>query len=171
MTPRLAAAGLSLLGGLLVSACEAPNAPPLAAPPPSELPTAPSVPPTTASGGWRTIATGEVAGLTYADGSNRAVITLACRAGELRVLVPGFRKIGSEDRLTVGAGDEAFALVADLASSEPGVLATGAIPPDLINRIAREQTIAATYGTQTIDPLPGPGAETSLAFISACRAG
>lgn len=113
---------------------------------------------------------GEGTGLTYADGSGRPVITLVCRSGDLHVSVPGFHKIGSEERLTVGAGDEAFALVADLASSEPGVIAAGAIPADLIDRVARGQTIAAVYGAQTLDTLPGPTPEMSRAFVSACRA-
>jgi len=170
VTARLASVGLTLFCGLVLTACEAPPARPIPAPPSVKSHTTPAIPPTAASGGWRSVATGEGNGLTYADDSGRPVITLVCGGGDLRVRVPGFRKIGSEDRLTVGAGDEAFALVADLASAEPGVVATGDIPADLIDRMARGQPVAAVYGAQRLDPLPIPDAETSRALVSACRA-
>lgn len=174
MTPRRAAAGLPLFAGLVLTACEAPPAPAPAPSPPAlpsaELAPVPPLPPTTDSGSWRSITNGAGIGLTYADGQGRPVIILSCAGGDLRVSVPGFRKVDSEDRLTVGAGDEAFALVADLASSEPGVVAGGPIPPDLVNRLSRRQPVSAIYGAQKLASLPGPDVETSRAFVSGCRA-
>jgi len=169
VTPRLTAVGLSVVGSLILTACEARQGPADPTPPATEPAAAPAAPPVPRSG-WRPGATIEESALTYVDDSGRPVLTLACVGTELRVSVPGFRKIGSEDRLTVGAGDEAFALVADLASVESGVVADGAIPPDLIDRIAQGQPVGAIYGTQTLDTVPGPDEETSRAFVSACRA-
>ena len=77
--------------------------------------------------------------MAFVDAAGTARLTLACGADApaFRITVPDFEPIGSEDRLTLGAGDEAFAHVADLQASGPGVTGGGPLDPDLIDRLAR----------------------------------
>lgn len=148
-----------------VSACQEP-ADPAPAPAPDPAP-APAPGPTA---DWRSTSSGEGVGLTLVE-AGRPVITLSClRSPEgFRATVPGFTKIGSEERLSVGSGGEAFALVADLASDQPGVAATGEIPTGLLDRIEQGGAVSASYGAQTTGPHPAPTAEQARAFLTDCR--
>ena len=101
--------------------------------------------------------------------NGQETMRIACRRSprELYVEVPGFTEIGSEDRMTVGAGDEAFGLVADLQAERPsGVEATGPIEDGLLERIAGGQELGVMYGAQQVGPLPGPDAETGQRFAA-----
>lgn len=86
----------------------------------------------------------------------------------LTVIVPGFGRVGSEDRLSFGFDDAATALAADLRSAEPGVTASGPIPADLPARLRAARTVSAAYGTQRSGPHPAPPAEVREALASAC---
>ena len=155
-----------LLAVAALSACQQPAEP---APPPGPGPApAPETPAPVAD--WQSTSSGEGVGLSLIQ-AGQSVLTLSClRSPEgFRVTVPGFTKITSEERLSVGAGDEAFVMVADLASDQPGVVATGESPTDFLDRIERGGAISASYGAQTSGPHPAPDAEQARAFLTDCR--
>ncbi len=100
------------------------------------------------------------------------VLTLACARdpGELVVTLPGFTRVGSEERLTLGVGPEAHALVAqDVEAAEPGVVGKGAIHLSLLDSlVAPGAVISASYGTQTLTR-PAPRGDTLHRFVDICR--
>jgi uncharacterized membrane protein len=89
----------------------------------------------------------------------------------LLVNVPAFRPIGSEERLSVGSGGEAVALVADTRGDRRrgGVSGTGRVPDGLLALLGRK--ISATYGAQESGPHPVPPATLAHNFAGACRDG
>lgn len=97
---------------------------------------------------------------------------IACRRAPARLeaVAEGLTPIGSEDRFTLGVGDEAFALVADLeAERASGVEASGPIPADLLDRLARGQALSVSYGAQTVGPLEAVPEAERAAFVAACH--
>ena len=106
---------------------------------------------------------------SFVDAAGTPTATLSCGSGELRIVVPGFRPIESEDRLSIGAEGEAFALVADLSAPGPGVTASGAPDPDLLNRLGRGAALFASYGQQSAGPLAATSSAGLQTVISACR--
>lgn len=144
---------------------EAPTAP--EAPQTPETPATPDAPQLR----WEPIASGEGAALMLVDAGDVQVFHLACLSQPARVVVRvrDFTIVESEERLTLGAGDEAFALVADTQSDQPGVSAEGAIDPMLLDHLARTTEISAVYGTQRAGPYQAPDAETLANFVTACR--
>lgn len=120
---------------------------------------------------WEPIASGEGSALMLMDAGDVQVFHLACLSQPARVVVRvrDFTIVGSEERLTLGAGNEAFALVADTQSDEPGVSAEGAIDPMLLDHLARTTEISAVYGAQRAGPYNAPDAETLSNFVTACR--
>lgn len=128
-----------------------------------------------------TPATGEPAWTSAASGEGRALVLNTARGGEImrlacladgRLMASGqvFNPVGSEDRLTVGVGDEAFALAADLeADRQGGVEGYGEISSDLLARLEAGGEIGLSYGSQTVGPYPGPEAAEARAFAEACR--
>lgn len=128
------------------------GSPPIASQPPRGSPTG---------------ATGELA---FVDPGGVERLRLACRAGgRLQITVPGFEPVGSEDRLTLGVGDEAFAHVADLAAAGPGVTGGGPVDVDLIDRLERGEPVRAVYGAQSAGPLKAAGPKALAAFVEGCR--
>jgi uncharacterized membrane protein len=121
---------------------------------------------------WDLQSSGEGVALMLA-GPGGAAIRLFCPAGgkRLAVNVPGFRPIGSEERLSFGSGGEVAALVADSGgdSRRGGVTATGAVPDDLSALI--RGPLSASYGAQSSGPHPAAPAALSSAFVAACREG
>ena len=109
--------------------------------------------------------------MAFVDASGAERLELACRteAPAFQITVPGFEAISSEDRLTIGAGDEAFAHAADLDASGPGVTGGGAVDLDLIDRLARGESVRAVYGAQSVGPLQAARPETLTAFAERCR--
>lgn len=154
--PALAAA---LLMSLAACGGETPSAPPEA----SATPEAPKAPAPAAS----------AERLAFVDDAGEPQLLLDCLGGPnptLRASVAGFRRIGSEDRLTLGAGNEAFALVADLSDPSPGVVAAGPVDLDLLRRIGDRRPVSAVYGAQSVGPLrPGDGMAPD-GFVVRCRA-
>ncbi|MDP1630588.1 MAG: hypothetical protein Q8L66_04130 [Caulobacter sp.] len=99
-------------------------------------------------------------------------LRLVCaRGGGFRVSVTAFKPIGSEERLTIGAGDEAFALVAIAAENEHGALvrATGPVEAGLMAMIESGKPIAASYGAQSFGPVDAPPQAMRRAFADSCR--
>ena len=151
-------AALLIVALLALAACGREEAPAPAAP---EAPPIPSKPPLV-----EPPAAPDRLGFVDAGGAER--LSLACRDGQMKVAVPGFQRIGSEDRLTVGAGDEAFAFAADLQAPDEGVVAGGAADADLLARLARGEPVSAVYGRQTVGPLQAAQPAALAAFAGRC---
>jgi len=151
---------LAVVALLIPSGCDRPEAPPPAdpTPVPAALPPAPASAPTA-----------DGSALAFVDAAGVPTATLTCSREELRIVVPGFRPIGSEDRLSLGTEGEAFALVADLAAPGPGVTASGPPDPDLLDRLARGEALFASYGQQSAGPLTAASPAGLQAVILACR--
>jgi uncharacterized membrane protein len=122
--------------------------------------------------GWDLQSSGEGVALVL-GGGDRAVFRLFCPAGGKRfvVNVPGFKPVGSEERLSFGSGGEAAALVADSRGDRQrgGVTGTGEVPVTLAALV--EGPVSASYGAQRSGLHPPPPAELSKAFVAACREG
>jgi uncharacterized membrane protein len=122
--------------------------------------------------GWDLQSSGEGVALVL-NGPDRPAIRLFCPAGgkSLLVNVPGFRPIGSEERLSFGSGAEAAALVADSRGDRKrgGVTGTGAVPEALAALVGGR--VSASYGAQRSGPHPAPPRALSSAFAAACREG
>lgn len=151
---------LSIVALLTLAACGREEPPAPAAP---EAPPIPSKPPL--------VEPPEAPGrLGFVDSGGVERLSLACDDGQMRVAVPGFQRIGSEDRLTVGAGDEAFAFAADLQAPDEGIVAGGAADADLLARLARGEPVSAIYGRQTVGPLQAAQPDALPAFAARCAA-
>jgi hypothetical protein len=149
---------LALFAGLLMTTgCDRPGSPPAAASTPDPT-DAPAIPPPA-----------DGSDLAFMDGAGALAATLNCTPDELRIVVPGFQPIASEERLSIGTAGEAFALVADLAAPGPGVTASGAPDPDLLDRLARGEPLFAMYGQQAAGPLTASSPSALQAVVSACR--
>jgi uncharacterized membrane protein len=172
--------GLIAAASTLVSGCGSPGSGPAAAPAndsraPDEA-DAPAGPagaePTSRAQGWDLQSSGEGVALVLA-GADRPAIRLFCPAGgkKLLVNVPGFRPVGSEERLSFGSGGEAAALVADSRGDRRrgGVTGTGEVPDELAALV--RGPVSASYGSQTSGPHPAPPKALSGAFVDACREG
>lgn len=101
-----------------------------------------------------------------------APISLVCARGEgLMVVARAFRPIGSEERLTLGAGDDAFALVAGNVADPAATLVRATAPADelLLTAIASGRPISASYGAQRYGPIAAPPPALRRAFADTCR--
>ena len=121
---------------------------------------------------WEHVASGEGDGLGLWRAETR-LLTLFCPADreELIVNVPGFRPIGSEERMSLGAGGEVVTLVADPAGDRQrgGVSAAGPVPANLAAILAGSAPIAVNYGAQDEGPHPLPDREAASSLIAGCR--
>ena len=139
-----------------------------------EAPAAPvkAVPPAGAAG-WDLQSSGEGVALALSPATGPASIRLFCPAGQNRLLVnvPGFRPIGSEERLSFGSGGDAVALVADTRGDRQrgGVSGTGEVPGSLKTLV--RGSISASYGAQRSGPHPAPPQALASAFVAACGEG
>lgn len=101
------------------------------------------------------------------------IMSLTCASGEnrLKINVPAFTPIGSEDRLSFGSGGEVEASVADFRGDRQlsGVSAEGAVPANLAALV--DGPISASYGAQTSGPHPTVPREIAASFVAACRSG
>jgi uncharacterized membrane protein len=164
---------IALAATLLLAACgggaeetaqrdEAAAVPETVAPPPLPVsdPAAPK---------WDLQSSGEGVALVYPAAGDTA-IRLFCPAEGRRLLVnvPAFRPVGSEERLTIGSGSVAEALVADSRGDRlrGGVSGTGAVPGSLGAIVSGP--LSASYGAQTSGPHPAPPRSLARAFLAAC---
>ncbi|MBA3677353.1 MAG: hypothetical protein H0W74_08120 [Sphingosinicella sp.] len=110
--------------------------------------------------------------LLKADGSR--LISIACLSSPaiLRVRVPGFSPIASEDRFAFGLGDEPVTLVANPSSQKKGEGVTGEapIPRDFSQLLTNAKQMSALYGTQLVGPHDPPPSGLLDKFGSACAA-
>ena len=126
-----------------------------------------------AAGRWDLQSSGEGVALALLPAQGLATIRLFCPAGGNRLIVnvPGFRPIGSEERLSFGSGGEVVALVADVRgdAQRGGVSGTGAVPGTLAALVGGP--LSASYGAQTSGPHPAPPQNLTRAFVAACGGG
>jgi uncharacterized membrane protein len=173
--------GLIAAMAALLAACGSPGDGPAAAPGneagPGAVRNEASAAPAAAGGDgpaarWDLQSSGEGVALVLA-GPGRPAIRFLCPAGGKRLVVsvPGFRPIGSEERLSFGSGAEAAALVADRSGDRKGggVSASGDVPEDLAGLVGGP--VSASYGAQRSGPHPAPPRALSSAFVAACREG
>lgn len=134
----------------------------------AETQTAPAVEPGLR---WEAISSGEGQALVLMDAGDRPLLHLACLRDPARLTarVSDFQRIGSEERMTLGVGDEAFLLVADPMLEEPGVYAEGPIPEDLLARLPATREISAVYGAQRLGPHQPPEPAQAETFVAGCR--
>ena len=140
------------------------------APPPAGA-EAPGEPEPAPAARWESMGSGEGSALLLVQDGGEPQFQLTCLHSPARLVVDvaEFRPIGSEERLTLGVGDEAFALVADPTAPGPGVHAEGAVDPDLLTRLETTREISAVYGAQRFGPHPAPEPEALQAFVQTCR--
>ncbi len=152
---------------LALCACEAPPRTDAAERPAGEA-VAPG--PTSASS-WKLSSNEEGVSLELAQ-NGASVARFACLHSGRVFQAQGFglNPIGSEERLTVGAGNEAHALVADPGASVTGVLGAGSISPALLEAIEAGAPLSISYGAQTLGPLESLSLADQAAFVSGCRA-
>jgi uncharacterized membrane protein len=121
---------------------------------------------------WDLQSSGEGVALALLSDS-KPTLRLFCPAGQTRLLVnvPGFRPVGSEERLSFGSGGEVAALVADSRgdSRRGGVSGTGEVPDSLKALVGGP--ISASYGAQQSGPHPAPPQALAAAFVAACSEG
>lgn len=101
-----------------------------------------------------------------------APLSLVCARGDgIMVVARAFKPVGSEERLTIGAGDDAFALVAVAAEDPHGPLvrATGAADDTLLAALSGGLPISASYGAQHYGPIAAPPQALRRAFADTCR--
>jgi uncharacterized membrane protein len=117
---------------------------------------------------WDFRTTSEGASLTFAAPKGATLRLLCPAAGRLLVNVPGFRPVGSEERLSVGSGGAVLALVADTRgdAARGGVTGAGAMPADLAALIAGP--VSVNYGRQNSGPHTAPPLALARAFAAAC---
>ncbi len=122
---------------------------------------------------WDLQSSDEGAALVVASGEGGAGLRLFCPAGggQLLVNVPAFRPIGSEERLSIGSGGEAVALVADSRgdAQRGGVTGEGPVPANLAALLSG--AVSASYGAQVSGPHAAPPAGSARDFAAACAGG
>jgi hypothetical protein len=151
------AKSLTLISVLSLTACEAPPIASQAVSPSGDR-TSPWTMQISASG----------AAIVHTDAAGE-VVRLACRTApdDLYVEITGIEPIGSEDRLTVGAGGQVGALVADLTYGGPGVVASGIVPDGFLAAVAVGEPIGLAYGA-TYVTLPALDTDMGAQFAAAC---
>lgn len=155
---------------LALVACEAPPRTDGAAGPAEEASTGTPAPAPAPVSNWRLASNGEGVSLELA-GSGASVARFACLHSGRVFQAQGFglNPIGSEERLTVGAGNEAHALVANPGATATGVLGAGSISPALLDAIEAGGPLSISYGAQTLGPLESLSPADQAAFVSGCR--
>lgn len=142
-----------------------PSGPPIA----QQADAVPSTAPAPRAAEWIVAESERAVVLRLVDHNRGLVMVLVCRKGRgLMAVVPSFTQIGSEDRLTVGFGDEAVALAArPPAQGNPGVTAEGSAPPSSV--IDEAESVSAVYGAQRIGPLAAPPKALRKLLASRCK--
>jgi uncharacterized membrane protein len=122
---------------------------------------------------WTLPPSAEGAVLVLQTQTGGTILSLSCPSAEnlLRINVPGFTPIGSEERLSFGSGGEVEALVANVRGDRQfgGVSAAGAVPTNLAALLGG--LISASYGSQTSGPHPAVPRNLAVSFVTACRNG
>lgn len=160
-------AALILLGTLALTACDAPAPEPSSAPP-----VAPAATPD--PNGWA-FAIGknsvELAWMTDTM-PDAAPLRLVCaRDSGIMVEALTLTPIASEERLSIGVGDEPLALAAAPAQTRRGpvIRATGPADEAFLTALAAGGPVAVSYGAQHYGPVASPSEAMRRAFADTCR--
>lgn len=145
---------------LLAAACQ-----PEAEPEPEASAELPSAVPET---GW----TGDGGDLVLHDEAGTQLLRLGCSAGppvELRARFGRFTPIGSEERLSLGLGEEVVTMVAQVVGAEgPGLIASTRYDAALGTALEQAGSISARYGNQNFGPVGPPDASLVRELLAAC---
>lgn len=114
---------------------------------------------------------GEGAALRMEDGQGDLVMSIACLndPARMRVTVPSFTPIASEERMSVGVDDDSTIFVAQLDQSGPGVVADAPVTNEMLDWLPQANAVSVNYGAQNIGPHLPPSAEDAGLFVTACR--
>ena len=142
-----------------------PSGPPIAQQ--ADAPAAPSLPSAPA---WESAASGEGTALRLTEPGGGLLLSIACLGSppRLTATAPGFSPIGSEDRFSLGLGQEPVTLVANLQHRGGGVAAEGPPPEKFEALLGRASQISALYGSQRIGPVPAPPEALKQVLVKAC---
>lgn len=122
---------------------------------------------------WQKVASSDRTEIRLTGSGGSLLLSLAClrRPARLRAAVPTFSPIGSEDRFSLGLGNEPLILVADpTRQAQLGVSAEGPVPSNLSDLLRDAGAISAVYGAQQAGPFPPPPAQLKEAFGKGCKA-
>lgn len=120
-----------------------------------------------ASTDWSLSVTGGGLAIIHAPAGKEDLRIYCAADGRIGAQAPTLRPIASEERFTLGAGNEAHVLVADPASG--AVVAEGPMNDALIATLGGGQPISASYGAQTLGPFAAPPEDLRNTFAANCR--
>jgi hypothetical protein len=108
--------------------------------------------------------------LVHRDAAGAEVLRLTCgpRPAELHTALPGFTRVASEDRLTLGIGDELANMVVSMEGPDLGLIASGQPPSAILAPLAAGAPVGVSYGARQM-MLDGPPPEVGAAFAAGCR--
>jgi hypothetical protein len=175
---RSRAPELALLALLALAACDRPeqkaNAPADGTAPPAVADDGRKTPPVLGPSlakplAWAASASDEGNSIVLTEGG-AAVLRISCIGDELVVYGERLKHVGSEERMSVGAGDIIATLVATAATDRnpPTVKGEGAIDEAFVRAVGEGRKIAVNYGYQNMGPYDGPPAEMAGNFVAAC---
>ncbi|MGE5564958.1 MAG: hypothetical protein ACM3YN_02215 [Parcubacteria group bacterium] len=153
---RRSSRAASLAAILLLAACGKP-----AEQAPAPKPAAPTPPPLVWSGDGHALE-------LWQDGLRLLKIECDRKTG-LTVHGSQFKPVGSEERMSVGAGDVVMTLVA--TPDGPAVKGEGAPDPDFLRAFGEGRKFAVNYGYQNMGPYDGPPRDLAEPFAAACMSG
>jgi hypothetical protein len=103
---------------------------------------------------------------------NTSPLRLVCARGVgIMVEAATLKPIASEERLSIGVGDEPIALAAVVAATAHGTVirATGPADETFLAALAAGGPVVVSYGVQHYGPLASPGEAVRRAFTETCR--
>lgn len=109
-------------------------------------------------------------GLRFVRKGGALEMSIACMEAPKRLVVsvPALKPIGSEERFSLGLGNEPVTLVADPTRQQQGVTAEGAVPANFGNLLEGAKEIGGMYGNQQIGPHPAPPKALVQALAEQC---
>jgi hypothetical protein len=123
---------------------------------------------------WAASSSDEGNAIVLIEGEDTAVLRIAClREKGLVVYGERLKPVGSEERMSIGAGNTVATLAATAATDRnpPTVKGEGAIDEDFVRAVGEGRKIAVNYGYQNMGPFDGPPAEMAQNFVAGCQGG
>lgn len=116
---------------------------------------------------WSLSVTGGGLAIIHAPAGKEDLRVYCTADGRVGAQAPTLKPIASEERFSLGAGNEAHILVADPASG--AVVAEGPMNDALIATLGGGRPISASYGAQTLGPFAAPPEDLRNTFAANCR--